>query len=108
MTASSKREKADDVRFFLFFFLMQFYQPAGEQVEIACNGGDVFAGSALIVNILDAGFQKIILIIMKNQMLFVQSGFFQKCGSASARKRQPNTDPKVPFYPLYVRLWCRE
>ena len=29
-----KAGKADDVRFFLFFFLMQFYQPAGEQVEI--------------------------------------------------------------------------
>ena len=55
-----------------------FHKFSDKKIKPAVDVGDIFAGAGFIVDISDTFLKKIIVILVKDQMLRIQSGHFKQ------------------------------
>lgn len=81
---------------FLLFFLRQ---PRHEKIKLPRDVEHIFSSLAFFIDVLDAVLQKRVLIIMKDQVLPIQTGFLQNLLCFPPEKSDP---AEIPGF-LFVR-----
>ena len=84
-----KTGKTHDIRLLLLLFFIHFYQPSRKKVKVSGDGGDILPCPAFIVDVFNAGFQKIIPVIMEKQMILIEPGFSEQIPGLPPEKSDP-------------------
>lgn len=57
----------------------------------------VFIGAAFVVNVFNTVFQKVIIVIVKDQMIFIETSLCKKCFCLFPKKSHPAHIPGIEF-----------
>ena len=72
-----------------------FHKFSDKKIKPAVDVGDIFAGAGFVVDISDTFLKKIIVIIVKDQMLRIQSGHFKQFFCLAAEESDPADIPGI-------------
>lgn len=81
----------------ILHFLILFDQFSHKLVEVTFDVGHIPAGSGLVIDVSDTILQKIILVIMEEQMMLIQAGLPEQRVRFFAKESDPADIPGVLF-----------